>query len=627
MISLCLRTSAQWSPDPTVNNAICNFTGGQTFLQMAGDGAGGTICTWVDTRNGTQDIYAQRMNANGTLQWNTDGIAICNAASDQFSPKIINDGSGGAIITWYDNRNGNWDIYAQRIDASGAVQWTADGVAICTQPGNQNAQQIISDGAGGAIIAWSDGRVGGPNADINAQRINASGTVLWVTDGVSVCNANSLQNIPQLVSDGAGGAIITWEDWRNFSQTDIYAQRISFNGFTNWAFNGVVICSDGSFRNQYNTKITSDGSGGAIICWLDNRNSGSNTDIYAQRVNASGLTQWVNDGIVVCTANNIQLTQQMISDGSGGAIIAWEDRRTDRDIYAQRVNISGAIQWAANGIAICNAAGIQEEPQLIARTSGGAILSWTDSRITFQLDIYAQAIDVTGTALWLGNGVPVATEANAQFSSQLVPGNTDEAIIAWQDLRSTLDYDIYSSKLASNGTLPVRLLSFSAVSNKNDVLLTWTTDNETSSSHFDIESSTDGAIFTKLGQVISKNTPGRNQYSFTHVSPAGATLYYRLKQVDIDGRFEYSNTIKVTIEGSIRLILYPNPAGNFLLLKNCRADEIQFMQIISTDGKTVMARKAGNQLQYDITTLKPGLYILKLVKKDGTTSIIRFKKR
>ena len=92
--------------------------------------------------------------------------------------------------------------------------------------------------------------------DIMAQRIDASGTVLWTSNGAPVCTASSLQNTPQLVSDGAGGAIISWEDWRSYGQPDIYAQRISFNGFTNWTFNGVAICTEPNFANQYSTKIS-----------------------------------------------------------------------------------------------------------------------------------------------------------------------------------------------------------------------------------------------------------------------------------------------------------------------------------------------------------------------------------
>ncbi|MGB8195099.1 MAG: T9SS type A sorting domain-containing protein [Chitinophagaceae bacterium] len=624
---LCSTAYGQWSSNPSVNNPVCNFAGNQTMVQSTTDGAGGAISTWVDTRNGTQDIYAQRIDANGNLLWAVDGIAICNAVSDQFSPRLASDGNGGAIITWYDNRSGNYDIYAQNVNAGGIAQWTVDGVAICMASGNQNAQQLIADGSGGAIIAWSDGRPGGPNADIYAQRINSFGSVLWAVDGTAVCTAASLQNIPQLVSDGSGGAIVAWEDWRSFSQPDIYAQRISSSGFANWSFNGVVICSEPNLANQYNSRIISDGSGGAIICWLDNRSFSSNTDIYAQKVNAAGTTQWLSNGIAICNANAIQLAQQMVSDGAGGAIISWEDRRTERNIYAQRINTTGIIQWLANGIAVCNEPGIQEEPQLAVRTSGGAILLWTDSRNGSQQDIYAQGIDAAGTALWPAGGVPVANESNSQSAAQLISDGAGGAIIAWQDLRSMLDYDIYSSRLYANGTLPVRLLFLTAARNQRNVLITWDTDNEVNSSHFDIEYSLNGISFTKLARADAKNLPGINHYSFVHISFASTAAYYRLKQVDLDGRFVHSKIIKVELVKEMHVMVSPNPAGSFIQLKDVKADEIRAIQIVSVDGRSWNTNTINNQMQINISHLSGGVYIIKLVKKDNSVTTSQFVKQ
>ena len=613
-----LGAFAQWSNNPSVNNAVCNFAGSQTNVQVVSDGAGGAICTWVDTRNGAQDIYAQRINATGALQWNVDGIAICNAVSDQYFPRLVSDAAGGAIIAWYDNRAGNYDIYAQRINATGAVQWTADGVAICTATGNQNAHQLIADGSGGAIIVWSDGRGGGPNADILAQRIDASGTVLWTTNGASVCNATSLQNTPQLVSDGAGGAIISWEDWRSFSQPDIYAQRISSNGFTNWSFNGVAICTEPNFANQYSTKIVSDGAGGAIICWLDQRNFGSGQDIYAQKVNASGLVQWVSNGVTVCNAAALQTAQQMIADGAGGAIITWEDRRTERDIYAQRLNNSGAAQWAANGIAICTIAGIQSEPQLVARLSGGTVIIWTDLRNSSQEDIYAQAVTLTGTEMWAANGVPVANESHSQSAAQLITDGADGAIIAWQDLRTTLDYDIYSSKLFANGTLPLKLISFTATLQNKNALLQWQTAEEINVARYNLQRSLNGNIFSTIGYVNSTgNSTATKNYSYTDNTITNLNadkIYYRLQMVDIDGKVAYSKIEVIKPGADLFVSVAPNPAQDYIIVSS--PDNIKALSIINTKGqilKTISLNGILHQQIVDVKELPAGNYFIKAV--------------
>ena len=156
--------------------------------------------------------------------WVDNGNALCTVAGDQSSPQITSDGSGGAIVTWDDWRSWSYDIYAQRVNASGVVQWVADGVALCAATGDQEWPMITSDGAGGAIVTWDDDRSG--SYDVYTQRVNASGVVQWAADGVVLCAATGTQQYPAITSDGAGGAIVTWEDWRSGSNSDVYAQRV-----------------------------------------------------------------------------------------------------------------------------------------------------------------------------------------------------------------------------------------------------------------------------------------------------------------------------------------------------------------------------------------------------------------
>jgi hypothetical protein len=113
-------------------------------------------------------------------------VGICAATGYQEFPTIVSDGGSGAIVTWHDYRSEIGDIYAQRLSASGAVRWTANGVALCTAAGPQGSTAIVSDGAGGAIVAWQDYR-GGTNWDIYSQRVDANGfLVLTATDAPAV---------------------------------------------------------------------------------------------------------------------------------------------------------------------------------------------------------------------------------------------------------------------------------------------------------------------------------------------------------------------------------------------------------------------------------------------------------
>jgi len=375
---------AQW----TIGGVpICTETGYQRTPAIIGQNDGGAIVTWFDSRSGNNDIYTQRINGAGAVQWTIGGVAVCTQTSNQQNPIIVSDGGDGAIITWNDGRNGLQDVYTQRVNNAGTVQWTANGVPICTAANNQWSPVMISDGVGGAIIAWSDYR--GGNYDIYAQRISSSGTVQWTADGVPICTALNTQQNTTIISDNAGGAIIAWDDNRN-GNCDIYAQRINSAGVVQWTADGIAVSV--VTGTQSNTKIASDGAGGALITWQDNR--GGNYDIFAQRVNGAGIAQWTNNGVAVSADANVQQNPTIASDGAGGAVIAWDDYRSGNpDIYAQRINGAGEAQWAANGMAVCAATNQQNLPSIFV-DGGGAVITWQyDYRSGASYDVFAQKID------------------------------------------------------------------------------------------------------------------------------------------------------------------------------------------------------------------------------------------
>lgn len=446
---------AQWSADPAVNTPISTATNSQYLPAIVSDGAGGAIITWYDTRDGgghNNDIYVQRINACGVVQWTVDGLAICTAINSQYVPSIVSDGEGGAIITWNDNRNGsNYDIYAQRIDATGTVRWAAEGLAVCTEKSDQFSTSSVSDGSGGVIITWYDNRNG--NGDnVYAQRINASGAAQWTADGVAVCTATNSQNNPIIISDGSGGAIITWNDGRNPTGADIYAQRINATGAVQWTTDGVAICT--AANAQFSPTMISDQSGGAILTWNDKR-SGNDYDIYAQRINATGVVQWIVNGVAICTAINDQLIPTITSDGSNGAIITWNDNRSgsNNDIYAQRVNASGAVQWTTDGVSIRTATKSQWGPGIVSDGSGGAIITRNDNTNGSNYDIYAQRISASGAAQWTTGGVAICTAPNNQFNPAITADGSNGAIITWVDVRNNWDFDIYAQNVNSNGMI------------------------------------------------------------------------------------------------------------------------------------------------------------------------------
>ncbi len=400
---------------------------------VVSDGNGGVIVTWRDSRNGNNDIFVQKFDSKGTAQWTTNGVTITNVAGSQIKPVIASDGNGGAIIAWEDPRTDTGDVYAQRVDSTGTVQWTANGVVISATTSSQSTPMIISDGLQGAIVTWIDLRSG---VDIYAQRVDSTGTVQWTANGVVISNATNTQTSPNLVSDGSNGAVIVWVDSRS-GTADIYGQRINSSGSVQWTANGVVICSATGPQNNF--VLTADNSFNTVVSWVDDRNGSSDFAAYVQKINSSGTVQWTANGVVIGDTTGTQSVSSIAVDGLDNTYVSWKDTRTDAgDIYIQKLNSSGTIQFASNGIAIASSVNEQSLAQLAAdRVTNDVFILWYDKRITSNPNIYGQRINSSGTSQWQNNGSILSnfSSTNTVFLiSRIVMGPNNNLI-----------YDVYVS--------------------------------------------------------------------------------------------------------------------------------------------------------------------------------------
>ncbi len=400
-------------------------TGGVNYgsPEAVSDGAGGAIVIFNEGNGQIRDLFAQRIDASGTPLWGTDGVTICDAATVQRNYRLVPDGAGGAVIAWQDSSAGGANIYAQKVDAGGGRQWTANGVAICTNSFEQHEPQIAPDGLGGAFIVWDDHR-NGPS-DIYATRIDADGTVDWVNNGQIFCSAANAQQNQRIVSDGSGGAIIAWCDYRNSADWVLYAQKIGDGGAA-WTANGVLVCT--AVESMYDPAMVTDMQNGAIITW--SMYNVTSQDIYAQRIGSNGYRVWDGGGVVVCGYSATQAHPAIVSDGDGGAVIAWEDYRpgTTRDVYAQRILSGGSLDWTGSGVALCGAAQDQLRMNLASDGEGGVIAAWEDYRIDGSTsEVYAQRIERYGH--W-GYPAPVVTDVADVLADQ-----GGFVTVAWQKTR------------------------------------------------------------------------------------------------------------------------------------------------------------------------------------------------
>ena len=349
----------------------------------------------------------------------------------------------GPLSCEQDYRSGNnWKVFAQRIDRSGIRRWFEDGVPLSGAAGDQLGPQIDPDGHGGAIIAWQDFR-DDPNSDLYAQAIDSTGQVRWSVDGIPIFAGPGAQLVPQVVASGAGGVFV-WKDSRGSgTESGIYAQRVDERGSPMWDPGGVLL-DDGVASDAHPVSVA-DGRGGVIVAW-------ESGPIYSQRLDASGHRLWGDDGIALSSADGS--APAIVPDGDGGVLVAWQTGSLEAeasDVRVQSVLASGTVRWGADGIVVCRASGAQTEVAAARAAAGGVIVMWRDARNDPFGDLYAQRVDSSGTVLWKADGIVVSDAPGFQSALTIGSDGLGGAVATWTDGRA--GRHIYAQRVTSRGRL------------------------------------------------------------------------------------------------------------------------------------------------------------------------------
>jgi hypothetical protein len=415
------------------------------------DGRGGVIIAWIEGKEDARSIHAQRINSDGAAVWAAGGVVVCSDAGEVKELKAASDGAGGGIVAWEDHAGENNRVYVQSVNENGTTKWGVGAIPICTVEENEGLMGMVSDGSGGAIVAWSGNRSG--KYWTYAQRLNAWGGRIWNEQGAKIAEEHSSGiSFPKMVCDGAGGAILAF-----FAGSGICAVKITASGIAAW-LEQVEKVSPWDLRYH---SLINDGAGGAIIAWDQYRGSNkTDFDIYAQRIDSQGVKRWGESGLPVCVQPNPQYKPELTSDGKGGAIVAWSDYRfgwvvnrintiywENPAVFAQRIDFEGNPMWIPDGVAVASGEGGRSCYGIAQDGTGGALVTWWGSGA-----LHCQKIDARGNVIW---GVDGETIGPGGYDSITYDGSHG-AIITWSRGGGKDDetVDILAQKVLVDGFVP-----------------------------------------------------------------------------------------------------------------------------------------------------------------------------
>ncbi len=629
-------------------------TGAVSSFASAPDNEGGMFIAWIDGRNSAttgDDIFITRLKADGTVAagFAAGGNIVCNATGSQSNLAMVADGNGGVNIVWQDARDNaslSSNIYGVKVKADGSVDGPANGFLISGTTLNENSPAICVVGNDKVAVVWRYTGTAGTSIDlaINFADFTAKNTVLPA--GVIIADKANAQSNQTILPDGAGGAIVVWTDARvATTNIHLYGQRVSGAGTLLWGpagneIDGLQLTNSGG--NALLPWAISDGAGGMVVAFGSTRTATDNANIYAIRVDASGNHVWATAGVDVCLAVSNQTNARVVKSGAN-IIVSWADRRESTnppalsnniDIYAQSLQpADGAINWVADGVPVIKQPSSQPNSQtegfeLQDDGTGGAYVIWDDARIsTSDLDIFAQHIKPDGSQDWATTGMPVATKSGSnQNWPKTVLSNNGKIMVAWRDSRSTsANAEIYAALIEPAGVLPVNFLEVSATAQAKQVLVKWTTAQEQNLTHYQIERSVNGLDFSTSGEVKARNRNGVQQYAFTDFTPASGNNYYRIKSVNTDGSYQLSQIVKVSLNyiSGEKVQLYPNPAvaAVQLQLNDLPAGRYQ-VRIVDASGRNqdnLLIQKGTDTRVFGLQVgkLAAGIYRLQVINQKG----------
>ncbi len=450
-----------WNP---AGVAVCTDPADQSEARLNADGSGNVICVWMDQRNGNENpktnIFAQKINGNGTMAWTTDGVPVCEANGYQYFP-LVRAAASYSLIGWGDERSGSKGIWYQKLDAAGAAELTVDGDTLAWGiSGDASGARLVQDNSGKIFVLFLDQRFGNAGFSAYVQIVDTLGNTYLEKDGRPICpnpiySLDKEQVFLDACSDGNQGAIAVWEDHRDSNPfAQIYAQRVLGDGTLQWGEAGIQVSPYND--QQLEPQVVADDAGGALVAWFAPSPTWDN-NVYAARLSSSGSQIWSVQ--ISSTPWEDEELEDLVPDGNGGAYISYHGGAwPDINVYGQHVDANGNLLWDPP-VALCTEVGKQQSSRAAALPAGEALFVWTDERgpslgdSARATDIYAQKVDASGQIVWQVNGIPVSMAAQDQYKLSVALDSDNNISIAWEDFRYAVNLDVYMQKMSPDGQM------------------------------------------------------------------------------------------------------------------------------------------------------------------------------
>ncbi len=628
-----LSVLAQWTDNTAENLSVAGMNASD--MHAIGVGEGKTWVAWYSKRDDDNyELRAQLIDSTGHKLLGDAGILVSNelAGTATYEFNICSNGRYDLIIGHQYERNDTLVAVVSKLDQQGNLLWSSNGVVLGA--GLSPYPSVLANGE--TAVVWNSSL----KNTLLLQRITSDG-VLASDKPMEVKVGSKTTTRGQVVANLNSDFTLVFQVHETGINTTLYAQRYDLYGkpyftsplqLSNLATSGAryysvladydttyvgYYASEGSRFNSYVQRINPDNSNPMPY--------GMNGAAFSTRTGATDPNQMTTSIAfkdssqvlwAVCNYSNQAQSE------SGVFIQKFEKTTGQRgfNTYAREVlPISNMMDMQVGELAVTG----EDRPGFIVH----------DTRN----HLYAIKLDNRGYPVWTAKSIELGSsdfpKARFSFASNDVIG-----VAVWSEDRGNgaMPFAQNITPEGVTGVLPVVIADFTAVKSGIAANLSWSTLTETNNKGFSIERSQDGRSFTAIGFVASvgNNSAQQNHYAFADKAPLNNDNYYRLQQVDLNGKTTYSDVKMVSFRQAAALVisrLYPNPASSLLQVQLWSAvNSKATISITNVNGKTVLQQHkllmAGdNLLPITVQSLSAGTYFIR-VNANGTEKVMKFSK-
>ena len=615
-----INCSAQWNPNTFVNLEVAGVESAD--LQSAATSDGKTWIAFYANNAGNYDMRAQLLDQAGNKLLGPDGVLVCNQTSGSatFVFNICLDASNNLIIGFQYEVAGVPTAVITKVSLDGSLPWGTGGIQLGAGLAPYPAVLTTSE----TVVAWNNSSP----STLYLQKISAAGTSVWGSPlPVTVSGGNTTRG--QVIANTNGFFTMVLQKRGVGISTTLYSQRYNNDGIAQWAAPVQISSLTTSGARYYSVVASAD-----TVFFGYYASSGFRFSSYVQRINPDGTIPWGTNGTPFSTYSTgadpyQQTTNIAYYPGSPHiwAVCTYSNTlQSEYGVYVQKFDIN-------TGAVLLDPLGKEVYPisSNLDTQVGSLGLTYQEDVIFISYDanykIKASTLDDNGDLVSFPDNpfelssttATLATpKGRFSFASAI---NEGQSVAIWNEDRGSGNR-IY----AQNKTwyvMPVKLSDFRAAKNNKQVNLFWNTATETNNKGFYIERSADGTNFKTINFVNSKAAHGNSNlnidYSITDALPGTSYNYYRLKQVDIDEKFNYSKILLVRFDKDLYVnSIYPAPATTVLHVSlESSLNSNGNLSVIDAYGKTVSKRsivinKGSNILDINIRTFAKGMYVLQI---------------